>query len=310
MVLAGLTVPVLRAGIALDLLKSKFDVQIAIRIALATINSLGLALVRRATTRRFGFATGALFVPITATQFHLPFWMGRTLPNMVALFPALTMLVDSYFWDRWPLWPELNGLYFNVYQGKSVDWVGSIVSDIAALRLRLHTHKLPKLFLSAPPLPILGALCDPRIISLLIPVFATRPHWQLRRTDRRISLPPNHLPAFLHSVSATPQHSDWVYNKTENLTPLDIVHSPHFSHAITKDATAFEVINAFNTFFTSAAGRLLDSYSRDRTSIARCSAPGFQSTARSVEVTPNTYPRASHATSAPAAFKEATGKME
>ncbi len=35
---------------------------------------------------------------------------------------ALTMLVDSYFWQQWPLWPELYGVYFNVFQGKSAEW--------------------------------------------------------------------------------------------------------------------------------------------------------------------------------------------
>ena len=35
---------------------------------------------------------------------------------------ALTVLVDSYFWQRWPLWPELYGIYFNVVQGKSAEW--------------------------------------------------------------------------------------------------------------------------------------------------------------------------------------------
>ena len=35
---------------------------------------------------------------------------------------AITVAVDSYFWNQWPLWPELYGLYFNVYLGKSADW--------------------------------------------------------------------------------------------------------------------------------------------------------------------------------------------
>ena len=35
---------------------------------------------------------------------------------------ALTISIDSYFWDQWPLWPEVSSLYFNVYEGKSADW--------------------------------------------------------------------------------------------------------------------------------------------------------------------------------------------
>jgi len=35
---------------------------------------------------------------------------------------GLTILVDSYFWGQYPVWPELYGVYFNVYQGKSSEW--------------------------------------------------------------------------------------------------------------------------------------------------------------------------------------------
>ena len=35
---------------------------------------------------------------------------------------ALTVSIDSYFWDQWPLWPEISSIYFNVYEGKSADW--------------------------------------------------------------------------------------------------------------------------------------------------------------------------------------------
>ena len=35
---------------------------------------------------------------------------------------ALTVLIDSYFWDQWPLWPEFFSIYFNVYEGKSAEW--------------------------------------------------------------------------------------------------------------------------------------------------------------------------------------------
>jgi hypothetical protein len=36
--------------------------------------------------------------------------------------PALTTVVDSYFWSQWPLWPELSSFIFNVYAGKSAEW--------------------------------------------------------------------------------------------------------------------------------------------------------------------------------------------
>ena len=59
-----------------------------VRLVLATYNVLGFSLLRRAVSRRYGGATGVLFVLLTCTQFHLPFWMGRTLPNMFALLPG------------------------------------------------------------------------------------------------------------------------------------------------------------------------------------------------------------------------------
>jgi alpha-1,6-mannosyltransferase len=39
---------------------------------------------------------------------------------------AVTVSIDSYFWDQWPLWPEFSSIYFNVYEGKSADWGVSI----------------------------------------------------------------------------------------------------------------------------------------------------------------------------------------
>ena len=55
------------------------------RLIIASINALAICLLRRTVTRRFGRSTSLLFTLITVTQFHVPFWMGRTLPNMLAL---------------------------------------------------------------------------------------------------------------------------------------------------------------------------------------------------------------------------------
>ena len=59
-----------------------------VRLVLASVNATGLSLLRRAVSNRFGRLTGFLWVLLTCTQFHLAFWMGRTLPNMFALFPG------------------------------------------------------------------------------------------------------------------------------------------------------------------------------------------------------------------------------
>ncbi|KAI0649537.1 Alg9-like mannosyltransferase family-domain-containing protein [Trametes meyenii] len=235
--LAWVSQVVLRLVSFLGYLSDKSDIQIIVRLVLASVNALELCLLRRAISRRFGGITSVLFVILTCTQFHLLFWMGRTLPNMFALVPtnlalyllvdrapnstrpsqqnlhpiiallifagvvfrgelalllgplvlqsvvrryvsvtslikvglisgvlsiALTTLVDSYFWQRWPLWPELYGIYFNVVEGKSADW------GISPFHTYFTSH-LPKLLLSAAPLSLLGALLDHRVRDLLLP---------------------------------------------------------------------------------------------------------------------------------------------
>ncbi|PCH42136.1 glycosyltransferase family 22 protein [Wolfiporia cocos MD-104 SS10] len=236
--LAWLSTPAIRAADALELVHDKADLQLIVRLVLATCNAIAFCLIRRAVSRRFGGLTSLLFVILTCTQFHLPFWMGRTLPNMFALIPvnlslylwnnrtphttrpwpssvkqvlallaftaavfrsevllllgplalqtlicgyvsvfglvkigvvyglgsaALTTLVDSYFWQRWPLWPELYGIYFNVLEGKSAEWGV----------LPYHTYFssfLPKLLLSSLPLSVLGFLANSHVRGLVVQV--------------------------------------------------------------------------------------------------------------------------------------------
>jgi alpha-1,6-mannosyltransferase len=75
---------------------------------------------------------------------------------------ALTVTIDSYLWNQWPLWPELYGIYFNVYQGKSSDWGTSPVHAY-------FLSHLPKLLLGSLPLAVLGAALDNRIRALMYP---------------------------------------------------------------------------------------------------------------------------------------------
>jgi alpha-1,6-mannosyltransferase len=63
-----------------------------VRLVLATLNAWTLCLIKRGTARRFGQTTGLLFVVSTCSQFHLPCWMGRTIPNMFALVPGMYII--------------------------------------------------------------------------------------------------------------------------------------------------------------------------------------------------------------------------
>ncbi|KAH9847241.1 Alg9-like mannosyltransferase family-domain-containing protein [Lenzites betulinus] len=238
--LAALSKVFIWIGLYFGHVTDKVDIQVLVRLALATVNAAGLCMLRRAISRRFGGPTSVLYVLLTCTQFHLLFWMSRTLPNMFALFPAnvalsllidrapnatrplvgnvrraialltfatavfrselalllgplvvlavirkyasigsiltvgiitgslsiaLTVLVDSYFWQKWPLWPELHGIYFNIVQGKSAEW------GVSPFHTYFTSH-LPKLLLSAAPLSALGFLIDNRIRGLLVPYIA------------------------------------------------------------------------------------------------------------------------------------------
>ncbi|KAJ3874113.1 Alg9-like mannosyltransferase family-domain-containing protein, partial [Lentinula edodes] len=74
---------------------------------------------------------------------------------------AATMAVDSYFWKT-ASFPELLGVYFNVFQGKSSEWGTS----------PFWTYFYPMLLkslLCALPLACLGYVMDSRIREVLLP---------------------------------------------------------------------------------------------------------------------------------------------
>ncbi|KAI0785050.1 alpha-1,6-mannosyltransferase subunit [Abortiporus biennis] len=241
--LAWLSTPFVYIANYLGLAVSKVGIQTIIRLVLATCNAITLCLLRRAVSRRYGTLPSMMFTIITVTQFHLPFWAGRTLPNMFALIPvnlasyallnrasnasrvpegkalraiglliftavvfraevalllapivlqllftksasltnlvkwglvyglisiASTVLVDSYFWQQWPLWPEFNSVYFNVIEGKSSEW------GVEPFHQYFMIY-IPKLLLASLPFPFVGALVDSRIRATLVPslVFIT-----------------------------------------------------------------------------------------------------------------------------------------
>ncbi|TKA54219.1 hypothetical protein B0A49_10374 [Cryomyces minteri] len=95
-----------------------------------------------------------------------------------------TVSVDSFFWQRFPLWPELAGFYFNTIQGHSSAWGVSPPSFY-------FTNAIPRLLLN----PLSYLLCIP--LALL--------NHRTRQTSTAVLLP---LLVFVAVYSALP-HKEW-----------------------------------------------------------------------------------------------------
>jgi alpha-1,6-mannosyltransferase len=67
----------------------------------------------------------------------------------------MTVLVDSFFWQKTFLWPELAGFYFNAIEGKSSDWGTSPWWTYFG-------NALPRLVMN----PVAGQVCLPLAVAL------------------------------------------------------------------------------------------------------------------------------------------------
>ncbi|GAB7341444.1 hypothetical protein MBLNU457_7684t2 [Dothideomycetes sp. NU457] len=97
---------------------------------------------------------------------------------------TFTVLIDSFFWQKFPLWPELTGFYYNTILGKSSDW-GTEPFHFYFL------NSIPRLLLN----PATFLLCIPLALNL----SATA------QTSRDIAVP---LVAFVTIYSLLP-HKEW-----------------------------------------------------------------------------------------------------
>ena len=97
---------------------------------------------------------------------------------------TLSVPVDSYFWQRIPLWPELAGFYYNAVLGSSSNWGTSPFHYY-------FTSALPRLLLNPVCIPLIAfALFQPGISSrardLVIPnlafvaIYSLQPHKEAR----------------------------------------------------------------------------------------------------------------------------------
>ncbi|CDZ96978.1 Protein involved in dolichol pathway for N-glycosylation (mannosyltransferase family) [Phaffia rhodozyma] len=85
LLIAGVARPVAQILSVLGLISTKFDLQILVRLVMAAISSLSLIYLSRSISIRYGSISGRFFLLLCSTQFHLPFYMGRSLPNFLAL---------------------------------------------------------------------------------------------------------------------------------------------------------------------------------------------------------------------------------
>ncbi|PVD39263.1 hypothetical protein C0Q70_01891 [Pomacea canaliculata] len=82
----------------------------AIIFRFETVILLGLVCARRTSS-------GKISTSLRIIEYHIFHkWL-----NVHSLTAGLTVLVDSYFWQRW-LWPEGEVLWFNVFLNKSSEW--------------------------------------------------------------------------------------------------------------------------------------------------------------------------------------------
>lgn len=112
--------------------------------------------------------------------------LGQLIPPFAVSFVlsvAVTVLVDSYFWQKL-LWPELWGFYYNVVQGSSSNWGTSPF-------YYYFTSAIPKLLLNPLAIPsVLVALWSPAYYRLaqrfvipnllFVAIYSIQPHKEAR----------------------------------------------------------------------------------------------------------------------------------
>ena len=98
---------------------------------------------------------------------------------------SLTVPVDSFFWQKIPLWPELSGFIFNILKGRSAEWGTSpfhYYFTSAFPRLLLN----PLTWLVCIPMALTTPALRDRAFNMLLPnivfvaVYSLQPHKEWR----------------------------------------------------------------------------------------------------------------------------------
>ncbi|WRT64150.1 uncharacterized protein IL334_001079 [Kwoniella shivajii] len=84
-VLGLISYPFSALGVSLGLIRTKLDVQILIRLILASIFSHTFNHLSKTVRTRFGSSVRIWFTLLSLTSFHIPYYASRTLPNFMAL---------------------------------------------------------------------------------------------------------------------------------------------------------------------------------------------------------------------------------
>lgn len=175
--------------------------------------------------------------------------LGQLVPPFAVSFVlsvAITVLVDSYFWQKF-LWPELWGFYYNVVQGSSSNWGTSPF-------YYYFTSAIPKLLLNPLAVPsMLIALWSPAYYRLaqrfvipnllFVAIYSIQPHKEARFIFYVV--PPLTAAAALGIVSLTKTAS--AKNKSDSsLKP-----------ALTKQLSTLVLAASILATFLASAGMLL-----------------------------------------------------
>lgn len=108
-------------------------------------------------------------------------------PGLLGLGVGLcvTVSVDSFFWQKFPLWPEFTGFIYNVMEGKSVDWGTSpLLYYIVSALPRLYLN--PLTYLLCIPMALNNPATEGPALDMLIPnlafiiIYSFQPHKEWR----------------------------------------------------------------------------------------------------------------------------------